>query len=398
MKQDTSISWRLLLRKISGEPLDAAEEARLQAWLNESPAHRDYFERAARHWRHPEAEEVPDVDMERLVRRFDRFAARNPQRPRSVHMRARLYPYVACAAAILLLVSVYMGARLSDMSRETAPIIPSAPTAIVPGSNYAQVILADGSCVNLNRQAASARPLPEGMDVDAQSCILSYAAREGEGRPNTLIVPRGGQYTLQLEDGTRIWVNADSRLRYPTRFSGPERIVELSGEAYFEVAKDSLRPFYVESGDMTVRVYGTEFNVNAYTENNQIYTTLVSGSIALQPRGGGKGELVLTPGHQAVFHKEDCTVNVRSVDAPAVTSWHEGRFTFEEQTLGQIMRTLSRWYDFEYAFEDAHLADIIFKGSAPRYAELSEVLYILESSGGIGFRVENRKIIITTNK
>ena len=243
------------------------------------------------------------------------------------------------------------------------------------------------------------------MVGDWQPVPLASASDEadtpGAGAAGTYMVNNGGYDGFDADishyyTGIRK-ANEFSANIYRIPFPDDRTRKMMTGEAYFEVAKDSLRPFYVESGDMTVRVYGTEFNVNAYAEDNRIYTTLVSGSIALQPQGGGKGELVLTPGHQALFHKEDCTVNVRSVDAPAVTSWHEGRFTFEEQTLGQIMRTLSRWYDFDYAFEDARLAGIIFKGSAPRYAELSEVLYILESSGGIGFRVENRKIIITTN-
>ena len=148
---------------------------------------------------------------------------------------------------------------------------------------------------------------------------------------------------------------------------------------------------------MTVRVYGTEFNIHAYTEDKQIYTTLGSGSIAMQPLDGSKAELVLTPGHQAIFHKKDFSTSIRSVDTQAATSWHTGRFSFEEQTLAQIMRTLARWYKFDYTFEDERLADIVFKGSAPRYANLSEVLSILEKSGGIKFGVKEEKIIISIN-
>ena len=304
--------------------------------------------------------------------------------------RARLVALVAAtAAAAMLCIGYFVHERPLPENGRLSIERQLAEARITAGKTQAVLTLANGKKVSLDDDAERNR---------------SLIAQQKKGKPddrktriNQLATPRGGEFKIVLEDSTVVWLNAESKLVYPDNFNADERRVAVTGEAYFEVAKDSLRPFYVESGDMTVRVYGTEFNVNAYAEDNRIYTTLVSGSIALQPQGGGKGELVLTPGHQAVFHKEDCTVNVRSVDAPAVTSWHEGRFTFEEQTLGQIMRTLSRWYDFDYAFEDARLAGIIFKGSAPRYAELSEVLYILESSGGIGFRVENRKIIITTN-
>lgn len=161
--------------------------------------------------------------------------------------------------------------------------------------------------------------------------------------------------------------------------------------------KDSLRPFYVESAGMEVRVYGTEFNISAYAEDENVYTTLVSGSIALKPLHDTQAELVLTPGHQAIFQKDERSTFVRPVDTRAVTSWHEGRFSFEEQTLDQIMLTLSRWYNFDYEITDNRLAKTVFKGSAPRYSELSEVLSILEKSGGINFRIKGEKIIITTN-
>lgn len=342
------------------------------------------------------------TDASFLEREFRRLNVVDPARPQAdmqarirqgaapKRRRARLVALVAAtAAAAMLCIGYFVHERPLPENGRLSIERQLAEARITAGKTQAVLTLANGKKVSLDDDAERNR---------------SLIAQQKKGKPdarktriNQLATPRGGEFKIVLEDSTVVWLNAESKLVYPDNFNADERRVAVTGEAYFEVAKDSLRPFYVESGDMTVRVYGTEFNVNAYAEDNRIYTTLVSGSIALQPQGGGKGELVLTPGHQAVFHKEDCTVNVRSVDAPAVTSWHEGRFTFEEQTLGQIMRTLSRWYDFDYAFEDARLAGIIFKGSAPRYAELSEVLYILESSGGIGFRVENRKIIITTN-
>ena len=191
-----------------------------------------------------------------------------------------------------------------------------------------------------------------------------------------------------------MWRIAEAQRIYPENFTGSERRVTVKGEAYFKVAKDSLRPFYVESDNMQVRVYGTEFNINAYNEENCIYTTLVSGSIALRPLNATHAELVLTPGHQAVFLTSARSPRVRPVDTRAVTSWHDGRFSFEELTLQQIMTTLSRWYNFDFRFADERLASTVFKGSAPRYAELAEVLSILEKSGGITFRVEGKTIVV----
>lgn len=378
----------LIYKHIIGH-LTPEEENILTAWRKADERNEALFRR------------LTDTDfLEREFRRLNVIDSARPQADMQARIRKAAVPkrrrtrlvalVTATAAAAMLCIGYFMHEPSAPESGRPSIAQQLEEANITTGKTQAVLTLSNGKKVSLGGNAAK-----------NQSLIAQQEKGQPESRKeriNQLATPRGGEFKIMLEDSTVVWLNAESKLVYPDNFNAEERRVAVTGEAYFEVAKDSLRPFYVESGDMTVRVYGTEFNVNAYAENNQIYTTLVSGSIALQPRGGGKGELVLTPGHQAVFHKEDCTVNVRSVDAPAVTSWHEGRFTFEEQTLGQIMRTLSRWYNFEYAFEDAHLADIIFKGSAPRYAELSEVLYILESSGGIGFRVENRKIIITTNK
>lgn len=243
-------------------------------------------------------------------------------------------------------------------------------------------------------------PITLGADTARNTRLIARQASQAKNRKahiNKLTTPRGGEFKIILEDSTEVWLNAESQLIYPEQFSTRERRVTLNGEAYFKVKKDSLRPFFVESSGMAVRVYGTEFNIQAYTEDKDIYTTLVSGSVSLCPLNNAKSELVLTPGHQAVFAKQGQTAYVHSVDTSIVTSWHHGYFSFEEQSLEQIMKTLSRWYNFDYQIQDKELANTIFKGNAPRYAELSEVLSILEKSGGIYFHVQGKKIIVTTN-
>ena len=238
-----------------------------------------------------------------------------------------------------------------------------------------------------------------GATLDDGGSRLAYDDRSATPvQMQVLSTPARRTFHVTLADGTEVWLNAESQLVYPETFAGDERRVAVSGEAYFKVAKDSLRPFYVETGGMEVRVYGTEFNIQAYGDDAHVYTTLVKGSIALKPLRGSGGELVLTPGHQAVSRTDDQATFVRPVNAAAVASWHEGRFSFEEQTLGQIMQTLSRWYAFEYEFADPSLESTVFKGSAPRYGDLAEVLSILEKSGGIAFGVKGEKIIITNHQ
>lgn len=258
---------------------------------------------------------------------------------------------------------------------------------IEAGKTQAILTLNDGSTSSLGADST----------VNSQLIARRQSSSQNEAKKiNNLTTPRGSEFMVMLEDSTKVWLNAESQLIYPESFDEKERRVKIKGEAYFQVAKDSTRPFYVESSGITIRVYGTEFNINAYSEEKEVYTTLVSGSISLQQANENHSELILTPGHQAIYNKDNKITSVKSVNTEAITSWHNGRFVFEEQTLEQIMKTLARWYNFEYEFDNENIRNTIFKGSAPRYANLSEVLSILEKSGGLKFRAKNDKIIITT--
>lgn len=258
---------------------------------------------------------------------------------------------------------------------------------IEAGKTQAILTLNDGSTISLGADST----------VNSQLIARRQSSSQNEAKKiNNLTTPRGSEFMVMLEDSTKVWLNAESQLIYPESFDEKERRVKIKGEAYFQVAKDSTRPFYVESSGITIRVYGTEFNINAYSEEKEVYTTLVSGSISLQQANENHSELILTPGHQAIYNKDNKITSVKSVNTEAITSWHNGRFVFEEQTLEQIMKTLARWYNFEYEFDNENIRSTIFKGSAPRYANLSEVLSILEKSGGLKFRAKNNKIIITT--
>ena len=258
---------------------------------------------------------------------------------------------------------------------------------IEAGKTQAILTLNDGSTISLGADST----------VNSQLIARRQSSSQNEAKKiNNLTTPRGSEFMVMLEDSTKVWLNAESQLIYPESFDEKERRVKIKGEAYFQVAKDATRPFYVESSGITIRVYGTEFNINAYAEEKEVYTTLVSGSISLQHANESKSELVLTPGHQAIYNKDNKITSVKSVNTEAITSWHNGRFVFEEQTLEQIMKTLARGYNFEYEFDNENIRNTIFKGSAPRYANLSEVLRILEKSGGLKFRAKNDKIIITT--
>ena len=379
----------LIYKRIIGT-INAEESSELDAWRKANPKN-DITYRKLTDIRFLEQEyrRLNIIDSTRPLADM-KARIQKAERPKRLRNRIAVLVTVTTVAAMLC-IGYFVNIR---PSHEGAPLTIARQLEaanITVGKTQATLTLNDGTEISLNDDSL------RNLRLIAQRQAQEKPADDLKTRINKLTTPRGGEFKITLEDSTEVWLNAESQLVYPENFNDGERRVTVTGEAYFKVAKDSLRPFYVKSSDMTVRVYGTEFNINAYAEENRIYTTLVSGSIALQPHNGSKAELVLTPGHQAIFLKSDRSTSIRSIDTHTVTGWHKGRFIFEEQNLEQIMRTLSRWYNFDYEFEDTRLADIVFKGSAPRYADLSEALSILEKSGGIGFRVQNEKIIITNN-
>ena len=358
----------------------------LKEWRNKSPKNEILYQHL--------------LDIKFLEKEFKKYKSIEYGRP-MMDMKARIkkdsqtnkirfWKIISTVAATLFFavcsISIWMffeNGTLNKIVKEKSNIQISE---IGPGTTQALLTSNDGLEISLGADSIINKQLIAQKQPDK-----TLSKKE---KINNLTTPRGGEFMIMLEDSTKVWLNAESQLIYPETFSEKERRVKIKGEAYFQVAKDETRPFYVESSGITIRVYGTEFNINAYSEENEIYTTLVSGSISLQETNNNKSELILTPNHQAIFNKDYKVTFIRPVNTKAITSWHDGRFVFEEQTLEQIMKTLARWYNFEYEFHDENLRQTVFKGSAPRYGNLSEVLSILEKSGGINFKAKNNRIII----
>ena len=209
---------------------------------------------------------------------------------------------------------------------------------------------------------------------------------------NDLQIPRGGEFSIVLEDGTKVWLNSDTKFRYPVSFVGDERRVFLEGEAFFKVAKGA-KPFYVESQGQIIRVYGTEFNISAYPSDQLVYTTLVEGHVSVKA-AHCDSSVNLVPGIQSMFNKNSLDIALRQVDTDEVTSWRTGMIVFEYQTCDQIMKNLARWYDFEYKYEGKDVSRLQYKGKVPRYGNFNEVLDVLEQCGGIKFKVNGKMVTI----
>lgn len=216
-------------------------------------------------------------------------------------------------------------------------------------------------------------------------------------RYNNLSVPVGGEYQLVLSDGTKVWLNSKSSLKYPVKFIGKERRIFLNGEAYFEVAHNKEKPFIVETNDINLRVLGTSFNVSAYTSEDKVVTTLVNGSVQLAYRDVSK-KTILKPSYQSVYSKENKKVEIAKVDTYAYTSWKEGRIVFRDNTLDEILLRLGRWYDFEVVYVDKELREMKFFVNVNRYKRIGEVLEKLEKTRGVEFEIKGKIVIVKASK
>jgi len=365
--------------------LPEEEEKMLDRWLADNP---EKLEAEYRQWRSIGTER-PRWDMISRIRR------------RRVHIGIWISSAAAAVAIVLLAVSL-LALRKSESEYDT--LLASMRTehymnTIHHGVTRATLKTDDGKVVALGNDEKDNDDVLKSL---SQKSLESRKRRAREQKDriamNSLEIPRGGEFHITLEDGTEVWLNAESSLKYPEHFNGLSREVEMVGEAYFRVAKESERPFYVRIAGQKICVHGTEFNVMSYVEDPFVYTTLVNGSISLQRDDASTSELILTPGHQVIFTKSDCSTAVHQVNTDVVTSWRKGMFVFENQTLEQIMRQLSRWYDFSYQFASEDVANTIFMGKMPRYGTFGEVLEILEKSGNLNFRASKNTIIISLNK
>ncbi len=299
------------------------------------------------------------------------------------------------AASIILWVGLFVGRTINGV-RDIHEEQELAKSVMQPGTSKAILMMADGKEVVLEQGQNLNILLNERVRVATSSQGIVYE-EYGKGMVteeyNKLTTPVGGEYSLVLSDGTKVFLNADSELKYPVEFSDGKRIVDLKGEAYFEVHKDSLRPFIVRMNGAEVTVLGTSFNVNTYGDDGQIYTTLVNGSVRVSSMKN-KQEEILKPGMQSVMNVQSGLLTVRKVDVEPYVAWREGRFVFRAMTLDLIMRQLQRWYDFEVFYQNSELKDYEFRGVIKRDMDLDKVLSVIKATTNVDFEVKGKVITI----
>lgn len=333
-----------------------------------------------------EASTAPDIDYENI------YSQLIPPRSRIITIRR-----LAAAAVILLLAGSafwYLGHTRKPQPLPVA--INNVVKEINPGSNKATLTLADGTVVTLD--SAGNQTIHQGnQSIKQQNGQLLYT---GQGNTSTvhynkLSTPRGGQFQIVLPDGTKVWLNSATTLRYPTAFTGATRTVQLEGQGYFEVAPNATHPFLVkvpstQRDSMEIQVLGTGFDVMAYADEATVNTTLISGSVRVKE---GNTLQTLQPGQQAVMDNDNHAITVRPADIKTVTAWKNGVFVFNNTALPAILREVARWYDVEIVYTAKPSAEL-YGGGISRNLQLSSVLRLLEASGYNHLKLEGRKVIV----
>lgn len=324
----------------------------------------------------------------------------------------RKYFFFKIAAAFFFLISLaaigWYQYQRSPGEKISAYQAHAAWKDIHPGSNKAILTLSNGSKVILDSMAAG-QITSQGQYkiLKLQKGLLTYDRQNDTGRNhlnnhlatldmqyNTLSIPRGGKYKVRLSDGTNVWLNAASSLTYPIAFTGKERCVTLTGEAYFEVQQNADKPFKVKVGKMEVMVLGTHFNIMAYDDEPAARTTLLEGSVKIATQ---HNSMMLKPGQQAVIRSSmPERIKVKAVDGEEAIAWKNGFFAFHRTNIYEIMRQISRWYDVNVNFQDS--LHVFLNGSITRDANVSEVFKMLKLTGELDFTIKGKEIIVRKKK
>ncbi|RAJ80072.1 FecR protein [Chitinophaga dinghuensis] len=292
-------------------------------------------------------------------------------------------PWRATAAAAVIAGMLATGAWYFMRSAERAPL--AVNQVIKPTGNQAVLTLGNGQQVVLDNTQKGALSMQQGTAVDSGK--ITYQPGTETVEYNTLSTPRGMQYQVILPDGSHVWLNAASSLRYPTAFTGNQRVVELSGEAYFDVAPKASQAFLVKTRNSTVTVLGTAFNLMAYDDETTVNTTLINGAVKVN-------EVVLKPGEQASVGNH---TQVSRVDTSEVLAWKEGRFKFKNADIRKIMRQVARWYNVDISYSDSIEVEGL-SGDVQQQQHIDQLLETLEATGDVKFMISGRKITVMPAK
>ncbi|PKQ44166.1 FecR family protein [Confluentibacter flavum] len=338
-------------------------------------------------------EAYPDMEEAAANRIYNNILETNKKKQPSIKRIFPILRYVAAAVLIGILATAYL---FQDDINNSPQVKPSTivDSNIVPGTDKATLTLEDGSVLVLEKGSTV-----QTQKANSNGEKIVYKSGEGNVAKvvyNYLTIPRGGQFNIVLSDGTEVWLNSETQLKYPVNFvKGQTREVELVyGEAYFDVSPSTVHggsTFKVINNAQEVEVLGTEFNIKAYKDETNVYTTLVEGKVAV---GNGKTIQNLKPNQQSNFDVRNGTIQIKEVDVYEQISWKDGVFSFRSKPLKEIMKVLSRWYDVDIIFENTELESLEFIGSLDKDQNIEEILSIMKSSTINNYEIKGNKIII----
>lgn len=300
---------------------------------------------------------------------------------------ARWYRAAAVAALIIGTATFLFRSADTDISK----------TDIMPGYSKATLVLNNGNVINLSGKENTEIVTTEELSILNNGSELHYSIPEDRrnrytNNYNELIVPKGGEFTLSLSDGTKVWLNSQSKIKYPVIFNDITREVYLEGEAYFEVTKDSLHPFHVNARNgVNIEVLGTSFNVRSYTDEDLVETVLEEGSVKMSQ---GKDSVILRPGNKAVYLPNE-PMRLTTVNTELYTAWRHGQYIFMNESVENILKQLSRWYDIEVFYSNEAVKSVVFSGDVRKYENINTFLEAMEVLGGIHFKINGQILIVS---
>lgn len=375
----------LLLDYLNDE-LDAERRGAVERWLNEEPGNRRKLERVAKdclHIRWARKEQL--IDMERGKKMM-------LGRMKKTKVYRVWYGVAASIAIIIALGGVYLINRPMPEKKSIAK-----NEVIRSGFPQARLVLSSGQVVDLTSNKDTIRETDGSVVKMKDGKGIEYNAESTGGTDqliyNKIIVPRAGEFFVTLADGTEVWLNSDSELEYPVKFSSDKREVRLKGEAYFVVKKDTEKPFLVHSGKYELKVYGTEFNLNTYNKD-RIQAVLVKGSIGFKPNQMTP-EVRLKPNQLGEANETTGETKVKDVDVYPYIAWKNQDVVFVNERLESIMEKAARWYDVNVFFQNESLKELRFFGNMQRYSDIQELLFFLESTSDARFSVKDRTVIVS---
>lgn len=389
--------WNYIIERIDSDV--SADDLMFQAWLSEVKLRRVLYDELLLIRR---SSSFSSFSGERYKKRaWESILEKIEREERQKKMAARrLYIKVAASLAPFLFLSFgyWLGNRNSIQDINLKDNLFALSSSIEPGSKKARLVLQDGTMLDLGKHIVLKES--DGTEItNAPNSMISYVNPDaGRGaKINTLIVPKGGEYRVLLADGTKVWLNSGSILRYPTSFNKKERMVQLEGEAYFEVKKNPKVPFAVKVRGMSLAVFGTSFNVNSYEPGKGIGTTLVEGKVTMRIDNGK--EYVMRPHEHITYNLETDTYSVlKNVDVSLYTSWKDGVFRFENQRMEDITNRLSRWYSCEVVYNDNSLRDLKFTGVAKKNEPIDHLLNLISLLKDVDYDVKDGVVFISKRR